>query len=79
MLIQTLGANFSEILSEIHKLFIEENAFENVVWKMAAICLGLNVLTDGNWISKYRPVRKQIKGQSVLHQTGSWPESNSFL
>ena len=25
-------------------IFIQENAFENVVWKMAAICLGLNVL-----------------------------------
>ena len=24
-------------------IFTEENAFENVVWKMAAICLGLNV------------------------------------
>ena len=26
-------------------MFIQENAFENVVWKMASICLGLNVLT----------------------------------
>ena len=25
-------------------IFIQENTFENVVWKMAAICLGLNVL-----------------------------------
>ena len=25
-------------------IFIQENAFENVVWKTAAICLGLNVL-----------------------------------
>ena len=25
-------------------MFIQENAFENVVWKMAAICLDLNVL-----------------------------------
>ena len=25
-------------------IFIEENAFENVVWKMTAIYLGLNVL-----------------------------------
>ena len=25
-------------------IFIQENAFENVVWKMAAICLGLNVI-----------------------------------
>ena len=28
-------------------IFIQENAFENVVWKMAAICLGLSVLNDG--------------------------------
>ena len=26
-------------------IFIQENASENVVWKMAAICLGLNVLS----------------------------------
>ena len=25
-------------------IFIQENAFENVVWKKAAICLGLNEL-----------------------------------
>ena len=25
-------------------IFIQENAFENVVWEMASICLGLNVL-----------------------------------
>ena len=25
-------------------IFIQENAFENVVWKMVVICLGLNVL-----------------------------------
>ena len=24
-------------------IFIQENAFENVVWKMVAFCLGLNV------------------------------------
>ena len=27
-------------------IFIQENAFENVIWKMTAICLGLNVLTN---------------------------------
>ena len=27
-------------------IMIQENAFENVVWKMAAICLGLNVLIN---------------------------------
>ena len=25
--------------------FIQDNAFENVVWKMAAVCLGHDVLT----------------------------------
>ena len=43
-LIWPMGTNFSEILIEINTFFIQENAFENVVWKMAAICLGLNVL-----------------------------------
>ena len=28
---------------------IQENAFENPVWKMAVICLGLNVLTNYSW------------------------------
>ena len=38
LLIGPLGTYFSEILIEIHcHIFIEENAFENVVWKMAAI------------------------------------------
>ena len=32
------------MLIETNTFFIQENAFENVVWKMAAICLGLNVL-----------------------------------
>ena len=32
-----LGANFSEILIEIFYIFIQENAFGNVVWKMTAI------------------------------------------
>ena len=37
LLIQTLGTNLSEILSEIHSNFIQENAFQNVVCKMASI------------------------------------------
>ena len=35
--IETPGANFSEILSNFFYIFIQENAFENVVWKIAAI------------------------------------------
>ena len=33
-------------------IFMQENAFENVVWKMAAICLGLNVLST-EFLKKY--------------------------
>ena len=32
-----LGKNFSEILIRIQRFFIQENSFENAVWKMAAI------------------------------------------
>ena len=35
----------SEILSEIHSFFIQENAFENVC-EMTAFCLRLNVLNN---------------------------------
>ena len=45
LLIWPLGTNFSEILIEINTFSFKQNAFENVVWQMAAICLGLNVLT----------------------------------
>ena len=37
VLIRTLGTNFSDILNAIHILFIQQNAFENVVWETAAI------------------------------------------
>ena len=37
LLIEPLGTNFSEILIEIYTFSIQENAFENVVWKLAAI------------------------------------------
>ena len=37
LLIGPLGINFNDILIEIHNIFIEENPFQNVVWKMAAI------------------------------------------
>ena len=36
LLIGPLGTNFSEIFIKMD-IFIQENAFENVVWKMAAI------------------------------------------
>ena len=43
-LIGSLGTKFSEILFEISYIFIQENGFENVVCKMAAILSGPNVL-----------------------------------
>ena len=36
LLIGPLGTNFSGIVIEIY-IFFQENAFENVVWQMAAI------------------------------------------
>ena len=49
LLIGPLGTNFSESVIDIH-IFIPENASENIVWKMAAIFLGLNVLTSDHRI-----------------------------
>ena len=40
--------------------FIHENAFENVVWKMAAICVGLNVLNAVAFKSTASPPRDVI-------------------
>ena len=37
LLIGPLGTNLSEILNQNLYIFIQENAFENVVWKMTAI------------------------------------------
>ena len=45
LLIGPLGTNFNELLIAIHTFSYKKILFENVVWKMAAICLGLNVLT----------------------------------
>ena len=64
LLIRTLGTNFSEILNRNSSIFIQDNAFENVVWKMAAICLGLNVLTA------YMPQKERASvGYWVNHMT----------
>ena len=52
LLIGPLGTNFSEI-------FIEENAFENVVCEMAFICLGLNVLRS--YLFQYTRLVKPAK------------------
>ena len=37
LLIGPLGTDFSEIINQNSNIFTQENAFENVVWKMAAI------------------------------------------
>ena len=42
----TLGNKLQWNLNRNWYVFFQENAFENVVWKMAAICLGLNVLNS---------------------------------
>ena len=47
LLIESLRTKFSEILIEIYAFLIQENAFENIVWRMAATCLGVNVLILG--------------------------------
>ena len=44
LLIGPLETNFSEIVIKIHKIFVPENAFETVVWKLGTIFIGLNVL-----------------------------------
>ena len=51
LLIGPLESNVSEILIELY-IFIQENLFENVVWKMAAIlsrsqCVNTRYLSDG--------------------------------
>ena len=40
----TLGNKLQWNLNRNEYIFIQDNAFENVVWKMAAISLGLNML-----------------------------------
>ena len=44
LLIRPLGTNFGEIINRISNIFIQENAFEEVIWKMGGLCLSLNVL-----------------------------------
>ena len=46
MLIVPLGTNFCEILIAIQTFSFKKMHFENVVCEMAAIYLGLNVLTS---------------------------------
>ena len=50
LLIEPLGTIFSEILFKIYALFIQENAFENVVWKISAN------LHRPQWVKLARPL-----------------------
>ena len=45
MLIGPLGAHIRDMLIRNPYIFVRENAFENVVCEMSAICLDLNVLS----------------------------------
>ena len=57
LLIEHLGTNFSEILIEILTFFIQESAFESVVWKMAAI------LSWPQWVNRPR----SLMHASLIH------------
>ena len=46
LLIGPLGTNFNEILTEIHSFFVQENAFENIVWKMTDILSPLQCVNN---------------------------------
>ena len=75
LLIGPLGTNFSEIL-----IGIQENAFENVVCKMASICLGLNELmgvpsNGGHKSYSYLP----YESSPVIHQTNSLKSETKTL
>ena len=50
LLIQTLGANFSEILSKIHTFSLKKMHFKMSSGKCRPFCLGLNVLRQCGYI-----------------------------
>ena len=50
LLIGHLGTNFSEILIENSNIFIQENAFENGIWKMQPYCLGEPQCVNGGLV-----------------------------
>ena len=63
LLIGHLGKNFSGILIEIHTFSFKENAFENVVWKTAAILSRpqcVNSLAPGQLGRNFRQVILQL-------------------
>ena len=77
LLIEPLGTNFSEIQIKT-KFFIHENAFENVVFEMAAI------LSRGRWVKVYLQMTVQSaliceRWDSVLIVTQDLLISTQFL
>ena len=75
LLIEPLGANFSEILIKMLFFFIQENAFESVVWKRRPSWLGLNVLNR----SGIGPLHMTSRHGDAFHITDlSWMEPNAY-
>ena len=63
--------------NESTKIFIEENAFGNVVCKMAAICLGINVLI---WASPDSNVGRSNIVPKLALSSRRWPNvSSTFI
>ena len=63
-----LGNKLHWNLNRNQYIFIQENAFENVVWKVLAICLGLNVLRDYNDNVKIKSlIQCLLTGKFTLH------------
>ena len=66
LLIGPLGANFSEIIIEIHTVSLK-HAFKNVVWKIVAICLSLNVLKIRWLVLEWQDLRKCVLMTALTH------------
>ena len=66
LLIGTLGTNNSEISNQMSFLFIREIAYENVIWKMAAILFRPQCVKA--WVLSYKEdrVRWAITGEAQL-------------
>ena len=71
LLIRPLGTNFSKINQNSY-IFIQENAFENVVCKMPALCIGLNVLKGQVWIEALLPFGIQWLACKNIWSTRMW-------
>ena len=77
LLIGSLGTNLGNF-NRNSNIFIQENAFENVVCKMASICLGLNVLK--NQTSTHKDLTLDITvPANVLSPDSSNPSADTAL